>query len=474
MSSKVFWKLLATALFLAYAIYQLSPLTTTPFEDFIQTRVTAKQEDFKQLLDEVRERVSAADVEAKAAGNVSQTTFYSALREISAGKGKLGKPVDLHQFFPDMLLVSDPNTERRNHYVLQEILRESQGKLKLGLDLQGGVSFTLRVDPKNFETKAEELELARKTAVREATKGLVKPDAPGLDAVQKEAAQKAWDDARAKAEKTAEADAKESAKAGELRLKEGLDRAITVMEGRVNAFGVAEPIIRRVGETSIEIQLPGKEAANNPDAINNLKKPAKLEFRMVHRYNRPEPGTPEGRIVPLREEPQNPASPIILYEVLYSRRELSARDAAESGRKAGDVEETPYYVQKTAAAAGNIVKSARAQSQDGFAWETSMSFTSAGTKKFEELTGKIADKNNEQLREYKKVINEGRLAIVLDGKLVLAPGIEIDKTTHEYRAIGGGGASIKADSQKAAADLANVLNNPLEFPLDLQNSKQIG
>ncbi|MDR2863273.1 MAG: protein translocase subunit SecD, partial [Puniceicoccales bacterium] len=227
-------------------------------------------------------------------------------------------------------------------------------------------------------------------------------------------------------------------------------------------------IIRRVGETSIEIQLPGKEAANNPDAINNLKKPAKLEFRMVHRYNNPEPGTPEGRIVPLREEPQNPASPIILYEVLYSRKELNAREAAGSGKKAGDVEEIPHYVQKTAAAAGNIVKSARAQSQDGFAWETGMSFTSAGSRKFEELTGKIAERNNLENN------GNGRLAIVLDGKLVLAPGIEIDKTTNKYRAIGGGGATIKADSQKAAADLANVLNNPLEFPLDLQNSKQIG
>jgi SecD/SecF fusion protein len=466
MSKKIFWFLFVSALFLAYAIHSLTPLKTTPIETYLQERNTTRQEEFKQVLAEARERIAAWDDE-KVPVEKKSKTIYSALRDIGAGKGKSGKSVDLHQFFGDILLVNDPNIARRNDFLLQELLRQSQGKLKLGLDLQGGISFTLRIDPKNFEVKQEDIANAKKTAVREATKGLVKPTAPGLTEAQKKEAEAKWEKALKEAEEIANAAAKENAKAAQNRLKEGLDRAIKVMEGRVNAFGVAEPLIRILGSDSIEIQLPGEDAANNPDAINALKKPAKLEFRMVHRYKTPQPGTPAHKIESLQENPFDNASPMINYEVLYQRHE---------DRKTGRVEEIPYYVQQTAVAAGNIVSGARAASSDGITYQTSISFTSAGAKKFEELTGRIAEENNRIIRSQNRNLlpyENGRMAIVLDGELVLAPGIKIGKDGF-YHAIGGGGASIDADNLKNATELANVLNNPLEFPLELMDSKQIG
>ncbi|MDR2980916.1 MAG: protein translocase subunit SecD [Puniceicoccales bacterium] len=416
MSSKIFWKLFASALFLAYAIYQLIPLQTTPFDQYIQDRATARQAEFKEILAQAEKRVAAYNDPAVPEDKKSQT-MYNALRDIGMGKGESGRNVDLSQFFTDMHLVKEQNIERKNGFVLQELLQQSQGKLKLGLDLQGGVSFTLRIDPKNFEAKEE-----------------------GLSEQEKK-------DARAVAKDTEE------------RLKEGLGRAITVMEGRINAYGVAEPQIRPIGNDSIEIQLPGQDIANNPDAINALKKPAKLEFRMVHRYLDPDPDMPEHKIVALREDPRDTASPIINYEVLYLRRE---------NHETGVVEEIPLYVKRQAEAAGNIVRKAAGVRYEGHPWQTSIIFTAAGSKKFEELTGKIAEKNNAEKN------GNGRLAIVLDGKLVQAPGLKIDEATGTYRAIAGGEASIDASNQKDAVDLANVLNNPLEFPLELQDSKQIG
>ncbi|MDR1498313.1 MAG: protein translocase subunit SecD [Puniceicoccales bacterium] len=469
MSKKIFWFLFVSVLFLAYALHNLTPLTTTPFDVYVQKRNSSRKEEFKQIIAEANERVAAQDNKNVPVEKKSQT-IYSALRDIGAGKGKTGKAVDLHQFFDDILLIKDPNIIRRNDFLLQELLRQSQGKLKLGLDLQGGISFTLRIDPKVFEVKQEDIAEAKKVAIRDTTKGLVNPNDPSLSETQKKNAAEKWAKALKEAEEVAKAAAKEKAESAQVRLKEGLDRAVAVMEGRVNAFGVAEPLIRILGTDSIEIQLPGPDAANNPDAINSLKKPAKLEFRMVHRYLTPEPGERPHKIVALPENPSDKSSPVANYEVLYLRRE----DA-----RTGNIHETPLYVQKTAVAAGNIVSKAEAVARDslGNSFQTSISFTSAGSKKFEELTGRIAEENNRIRRARKDfpelaLFEDGRMAIVLDGELVLAPGIKINDDG-VYRAIAGG-ATIDADSYKGATELANVLNNPLEFPLELMDSKQIG
>ena len=117
--------------------------------------------------------------------------------------------------------------------MLKQLLIGSQGRLKLGLDLQGVVSFTLKVDPTGAES-------GEKTAGD-------KSNVSHADMV---------------------------------------NQALQVMEQRVNQFGVAEPVLRPVGDLSLEIQLPGEDAANNPDVIDSLKKPAKLEFRQVHRTER--------------------------------------------------------------------------------------------------------------------------------------------------------------------------------------------
>lgn len=477
MSSKILWKLIASALFLAYALHHLFPIESTPFEEAIQAQVSANQDGFKALLTEARERVATDSAAATAKGETSQTTIYSALYDIGAGKGKSGKTVDLQkEFFPDLRVVTDPNIARRNSYLLRDILQRAQGKLKLGLDLEGGVSFTLRVDPKNFEVNAEELEKMRSDAIRDATKGLRNPNDPALaNPQEKEAATKKWNEAIATATQTAEKNASDTTESAKDRIKQALERAIAVMETRVNSLGVSEPLIRVVGDYSIEIQLAGENAANNPEILNTLKKPARLEFKLVHRYETPAPGTPEHRIVLLRENPADEASPMTNYEVLYLRDE---------DRQTGIIRETPLYVKRKADASGNIIKRASArqgQPEEDSPFHTVMEFTSDGARKFGRLTGVIAEKNNEELDLHGALRTSGRLAIVLDGKLVQAPGVSPmnsrlrpDKNTNRFHALDSGSASIGAQTLKEAQDLANVLNNPLEFPLTLQDSKQIG
>ncbi len=420
MSAKIFWKLLISALVLTYAIFCMLPFESTPFREYVEGVVTANQEEFKDVLAEMDERVKNYRDPSVSAEKKSPTA-YAALKDIAAGRGKSGTEIDLDkEFFPDIKMVREPNLEKKNNMLMQELLRRSQGKVKLGLDLQGGISFTLRVNPEAADADQKAIARAKTEEEREALK----------------------EEARVRAQE---------------KLSQ-LNQAIDVMSQRVNSLGVSEPVIRPVGDEAIEIQLPGEDTANNPEAINSLKKPAKLEFRLVHRYLLPEKGTPEGTIVSLRANPNLAASPVAAYEVLYD--EIQSRET-------GDVRREPVYVKKAPEATGAIVKRA-SPATDGLSTFVSISFTSQGGKIFGDITQRIADEDNAGDG------TEGRFAIVLDGKLMSAPRISAhagSKKTGIY----GGSAQITGNfDRKEASELANALNNPLEFPLELQDMTNVG
>ena len=419
MTAKIFWRLFASAIFLAYALVSMMPIESTPFREYVEANVTAKQEEFKEILAEMDERVAHYRDESVPAEQKSPTA-YAALKDICAGKGKSAKAFALAEFFPDIRMVREPILEKQNNILMQELLRRSQGKMKLGLDLQGGISFTLRVNPDAAEADRKALAAAKTP----------------------EARAKVEEDIRSRAEE---------------KLSQ-LNQAVSVMEDRVNQFGVSEPVIRPVGNDSIEIQLPGEDTANNPEAINSLKKPAKLEFRMVHRYLVPEAGTPEGTIKSLRENPRSAASPVAAYEVLYDYH---------TDRQTGETRTEPLYIKKAPEATGAIVKKAVVESQDGLTLQVGIRFTSDGGKVFGDVTQRLADEDN-------RTGQDGRFAIVLDGKLMSAPTLNAGAGGRKV-GLYGGAASITGNfDRKEAEELANALNNPLEFPLELQDMTNVG
>lgn len=418
MTIKIFWRLFASVLILGYALISMMPLKSTPFREYIEENATARQEEFKLILAEADERVASYRDESVPA-NEKSPTAYAALKDIISGKGKSGKPIELAQFFPDIRMIREPIQEKRNNILMQELLRRSQGKVKLGLDLQGGISFTLRVNPEAAEADKRALAAAKTPEERAKVEEDIKSRA---------------------AEKLSQ-----------------LNQATAVMEDRVNQFGVSEPVIRPVGNDSIEIQLPGEDTANNPEAINSLKKPAKLEFRLVHRYLVPEAGTPEGTIKSLRENPRIATSPVAAYEVLYDYH---------IDKKTGEATSSPLYVKKAPEATGAIVKRASVESTDGLTLQVGIRFTSDGGRIFGDITQRIADEDN-------RTGGDGLFAIVLDGKLMSAPRLNFSggKKVGLY----GGSAAITGNfDRKEAEDLANALNNPLEFPLELQDMTNVG
>src|SRR6516164_10762499 len=97
-----------------------------------------------------------------------------------------------------------------------------RGKIHLGLDLQGGTSFLIRLEPAATTEGAK----------RPITKSMV-------------------------------------------------DQAIEAIRKRVDRFGVSEPIITPQGSDRILVQIPGLDAGKIQEARDQLSRVAKLEFRLV-------------------------------------------------------------------------------------------------------------------------------------------------------------------------------------------------
>ncbi|MEY3852846.1 MAG: hypothetical protein RI910_1826, partial [Verrucomicrobiota bacterium] len=261
-----FWKIAVSLIALAVAWYEFHPIAPIPLDQFVPTQVVAQKPEFDKLHAEALDRVRLYK-DAAVAADKKSVSYFQALRDIGEGRGRAA-PVDFRPFFfTEDQIVREPDQTKRNAIVLKQLLVSSQGRLKLGLDLQGGVSFTLKVDP---------------TGAESGEKG--------------------------------------SGDKSNVSHYDMVNQALQVMEQRVNQFGVAEPVLRPVGDLSLEVQLPGEDAANNPDVIDALKKPAKLEFRQVHRTERPAETDREHSLRSLPVDPMlGAASAISTYEVLTLR-----------------------------------------------------------------------------------------------------------------------------------------------------------
>lgn len=131
---------------------------------------------------------------------------------------------DITRYFPAYVDTNSPNPTRA---ILNRLQADAAGKIKLGLDLQGGTSFLVGID----------------TNVLAADTNNAMPQAA--------------------------------------RQQQALSQAADVLRRRVDQFGVAEPVIQPEGSDRILIQLPGLSDADKDSARSQIQKSAYLEFRMV-------------------------------------------------------------------------------------------------------------------------------------------------------------------------------------------------
>jgi preprotein translocase subunit SecD len=86
-----------------------------------------------------------------------------------------------------------------------------------------------------------------------------------------------------------------------------LDRAVTVLRTRIDQFGVVEPIIQRVGDDRITVELPGVD--DEQRALDIVRKQAFLEFQITDETNALERVVPRLDDIIRKHRPATAAAP---------------------------------------------------------------------------------------------------------------------------------------------------------------------
>jgi SecD/SecF fusion protein len=214
MKSNDFWKSVLVVAIICWSLYEMYPPTSQDLMQQFETRAVNRDATFKDIL------ARLAPLQ-KAAPN----------REFANLEQAIGTN-DIQPYFRfiDAKAQVDPTT-----YILNQLQRDASGKIKLGLDLQGGTSYLVSMDTSKLaivENKTnDDGQVVTVTNI---------PDVSGA-----------------------------------------LSQAVDVLRKRIDQFGVAEPIIQPAGGNQILIQLPGLSEADKEAAESQIQKAAYLEFRMV-------------------------------------------------------------------------------------------------------------------------------------------------------------------------------------------------
>ena len=253
MSRNFYWKLALVVFVLAWGLYEMYPPTGRDLMVYFQERALRPDATFSNIVQQ------ASDLQKE-----RPERKYANLRD-AIGTNDLTK---YFPFYPDAKQELNPTG-----YILNRLQREASGRIKLGLDLQGGTSFLVKLDT------------GRLVTVDEVTNSLgqVQMVTNNVDA----------------------------------ELQGVIEHAVEVLRKRVDKFGVAEPVIQPSGRDRILVQLPGLSEADKESARTTIQKVAFLEFRMVHENN--------DQLLATGEIPPG-------YELL--RRKTRAKDGSEGFEQA--------------------------------------------------------------------------------------------------------------------------------------------
>ncbi|MEU6474972.1 protein translocase subunit SecD [Streptomyces massasporeus] len=304
--------------------------------------------------------------------------------------------------------------------------------------------------------------------------------------------------------------------------KTNMDTAVSIMERRVNGLGVSEAEVQTQGRDNIVVNIP--KGTNSEQARKQVGTTAKLYFRPViatevsggkGEVPSPSPtGSPSGKPSGAASDKpaatdKNSASPSATpttqgravtdalkadatpsasasdkpaaspspsggtaeadanaLQAKYAKLDCTdakARSTVGDGVKASQPTlacgknsqgQWQKYILGPAEVDGTDVDKAQAvlNTQTGAGWTVTMDFTDGGAKKFADITGKLAQNQSPQ----------NQFAIVLDGDVVSDPYVR--------QALTGGNAEISGNfNQQSAQDLSNMLSYgalPLTFKVD--------
>ncbi|MBP2325147.1 SecD/SecF fusion protein [Kibdelosporangium banguiense] len=205
---------------------------------------------------------------------------------------------------------------------------------------------------------------------------------------------------------------------------EATDRTLEVLRRRVDALGVAEPMLARSGDNRIIVELPGLQ--NPEEAVAAIGRTAQLSFHPVL-------GVGEGQ-----------ADRVLPDE---SGQKLRLGPAALSGEGIEDA-------------------SGQTNTQAGPGWFVAVDFTSDAARSWEQLTAKAAcAAPGDPLR---------RVAIVLDDKVISSPQVDLN-TSCNVGMIGDKMQITGQFSPAEAKDLALLIKaGALPVPVEVIEQRTVG
>ncbi|MGK7932264.1 MAG: protein translocase subunit SecD [Microcystaceae cyanobacterium] len=223
-----------------------------------------------------------------------------------------------------------------------------------------------------------------------------------------------------------------------------LEAVQRVIENRINALGVAEPLVQTAGQDKIIVQLPGVTKPEQAERV--LGGTAQLDF--------------------LQQQQGSEGQFQAEYSILQQRRaelEILENEAeiAELNESIKTSNEAIIALFDDVGLSGKNLSNARpSPNQSGLQWEVLIDFDSEGGEKFAELTKNIA--------------GTGRtIGIFLDKQLLSAPVVGAEYAT---TGIAGGSAVISGNfTLESANDLAIQLRGgSLPFPVAIVENRTVG
>ncbi|MBK7859546.1 MAG: protein translocase subunit SecD [Archangiaceae bacterium] len=330
---------------------------------------------------------------------------------------------------------ADRNNVKKLQAILPGWAPDARFRLSLGLDLQGGIHMVMRVDTDtalmkrserrgaqiaNYvkDKKLGEVTLTTNPEVREVT--LVAKDPGTMDAIEKDVLSTFEDFTKVKRDGASLTLQLVDTQISRFK-EEAVEQAMLVIRKRIDKWGVSEVDVRKLGNDSIQISLPG---AQDPEQAKELiGTTAQLEFRMVddtssfftdhYKANPPDAasGIKLGSYAgyPTLEGPDREAMLAYVKGKEPEGRQVLLECIEEGGKKEKCNAYRTYLVEKVVPLTGeSLVDAYASRSQQSNDPEVNVTFDAQGGREFGDLTEK----------------NVGhRMAIVLDDNVHSAPHI---------------------------------------------------
>ena len=364
-------------------------------------------------------------------------------------------------------------------------------RLRLGLDLQGGINMVMRVDTKTaLQKRVERRGITIASYLKEKGYGdvgfdsdperleltLTLPDASKVDAAAAEVTKDFGDFSLTSKQGKNIVLTLNDSQISKFQ-KDAVDQAMLVIRHRIDKWGVAEVDVRELGTDQIQISLPGQQ---DPEQAKELiGTTAQLEFRLVDDsssffkdlYTKTPPPKDSGITLSASEGfPQLQAKDrgaLLAYvkgKVPADRQVMlecvqTAAAAANSSKTSCDSYRA-YLLEKNVPLTGESLAGADASVDQFNEPEVDLNFDAQGAKAFGDLTTKNVGR---------------RMAIVLDDNVNSAPRINEPIPNGRARISMGGGGRTFDEKLKEANTLALVLKaGALPAPVSIGSIRQVG